>query len=336
MSSNHTTCQPGVPVPVFYPRIFLALTFLLLAGVQATAQSYVSGTGDDANTCGSADPCRSFTRALAVTPAAGTVTALAGDYEPFQINRAVSIRAAAGATPRIRLAAGAAAGIAIMIFLPRGDYVWLDGLHLVNEVSDSTQVGIDWFTPAEALLVTNCAIEGFGNGITFEAGGYLAVDQCIIRGAPTTFPPPDYAFPEGILLFSRSAGDPVYAEINGSSISRFSNSGLWAADNSHATLRDCNLTDNLTGVLASPLFGSSGLPPRGSRGEVTVEGCYIFRNGTGMATYKAYAGTGPNLIRLRDSYVYYSAGSSWVGFVCDLGANSFYGNGFHDPLPACP
>jgi hypothetical protein len=60
MSSNHTTCKLRVPFPVFYSRIFLALAFLLPAVIQATAQSCTSRTGDDANTCVIADPCRSF------------------------------------------------------------------------------------------------------------------------------------------------------------------------------------------------------------------------------------------------------------------------------------
>lgn len=138
----------------------------LLCASAAFGQTFVSGAGSDANTCGAGDPCRTLTRALAVTPPYGDVAVYAGDYEPFRIRRGVTIRAAAGATPRIRLAASAATREAISIALPSGDYAWLDGLTVVDESGGRTQ-GIYSHGPAIALLLTNCWIEGFETGLRF-------------------------------------------------------------------------------------------------------------------------------------------------------------------------
>jgi hypothetical protein len=113
-------------------------------------RTFVSGTGSDTNPCSLSAPCRTFTRALTQTTPSGEIIVLSSaDYGAVNITQSVSIINTsnfAGIT-----AGGGGNGIAINT--KANDSVTLRGL----------------------------TIDGAGtgsNGIFFNVGGNLTVDQC--------------------------------------------------------------------------------------------------------------------------------------------------------------
>ena len=72
--------------------LFFTLMVTTLAQAQA-ARTWVSGNGNDFNTCTTtAAPCRTFTGALAKTAAGGEISVSApGDFGPVTINKAITI-----------------------------------------------------------------------------------------------------------------------------------------------------------------------------------------------------------------------------------------------------
>jgi hypothetical protein len=74
-----------------------------MAAIQASAQSYVSATGDDASPCTLSNPCRTVDQALSVTAPGGQVVITdSGEYPSFTVTRSVNVRAATGAVPRVK------------------------------------------------------------------------------------------------------------------------------------------------------------------------------------------------------------------------------------------
>src|SRR6185312_15813954 len=61
------------------------------ASAQAT-RTWVSGVGDDGNTCGRTDPCKTFAGAISKTAAGGTINCLdPGGYGSVTITKSISI-----------------------------------------------------------------------------------------------------------------------------------------------------------------------------------------------------------------------------------------------------
>ncbi|MGH6835118.1 MAG: right-handed parallel beta-helix repeat-containing protein [Methylocella sp.] len=133
-----------------------ALLAFGLSAAPAEAQAnrtFVSGKGTDRGACGFAAPCRSFAFALNQTNAKGEIDVLdPAGYGTVTITKAISL-----VNDGVGLAAIAApSGTAITITAGGGDSVHLRGL----------------------------TIDGFGsgsNGIQFNAGGNLEIENCVAR-----------------------------------------------------------------------------------------------------------------------------------------------------------
>jgi hypothetical protein len=71
----------------------LALSFCAMGlATAAQSQTWVSNTGNDVNACTISAPCKTFQRAVNVTPAGGQVGVLnAGDYGPVTITQSIRI-----------------------------------------------------------------------------------------------------------------------------------------------------------------------------------------------------------------------------------------------------
>jgi hypothetical protein len=116
-------------------------------------RTFVSGTGTDSGTCSRTAPCKTFDFALTQTAAGGEIDVLdPADYGPVTIPMAISIVNDGVGTAGIT----AGSGNAITIKAGATDSVHLRGL----------------------------TIEGLGtgtNGIKFNTGGNLAIENCVIR-----------------------------------------------------------------------------------------------------------------------------------------------------------
>jgi Right handed beta helix region len=131
---------------------------LLVCGVAAApAQAavnriFVSGTGTDSGTCTRTAPCRTFAFAITVTPAGGEIDVLnPAGYGAVTIDKAISIVNDGVGTAGIT----ASSGNAITINAGASDSVHLRGLTLTG-------------------LGTGA------NGILFNSGGNLAIENCVI------------------------------------------------------------------------------------------------------------------------------------------------------------
>jgi hypothetical protein len=136
---------------------------LLVASSPAPATSsrtFVSGTGTDSGACTTTDPCRTFAYALTQTAASGEIIVLgSAGYGTVTINKSVSI---------INISNFAGVTVASG-----------DGITIAAETTDS-------------VTLRGLTIDGGGsgsNGIVFNSGGSLTIDQCDVMnfvGGETT------------------------------------------------------------------------------------------------------------------------------------------------------
>jgi hypothetical protein len=169
----------------------LAATLIALGAASspafsAASRTFVSGAGSDTGTCPIATPCRTFAYALTQTAAAGEIIVLtSGGYGTVTITQAVSIiniSNFAGVT----VASGGA------------------GITINAGVSDS-------------VTLRGLTIDGGGagsNGIVFNSGAKLTIDQCdainfAILGPATETVSSCSQHPVAITLSSRTRRHPI-------------------------------------------------------------------------------------------------------------------------------
>lgn len=121
------------------------------ASAQAT-RTWVSGVGDDANPCSRTAPCKTFAGAISKTAAAGEIDCLdPGGFGAVTITKSITISCESGTAGVL------VSGTNAIIFQgAAADFLYLKGLD----------------------------IEGVGtgiNGILFNSGGLLHVEDCVIR-----------------------------------------------------------------------------------------------------------------------------------------------------------
>jgi len=131
--------------------LFLPVLASAPAHAQAT-RTWVSGVGDDANPCSRTAPCKTFAGAISKTAAAGEINCLdPGGFGAVTITKSMTISCEAGSAGVL------VSGTNGIIFSGAAtDYLFLKGLD----------------------------IEGLGtgiNGILFNTGGFLHVEDCVIR-----------------------------------------------------------------------------------------------------------------------------------------------------------
>src|ERR1700730_8398499 len=133
------------------PEMIIATLFSVPANAQAT-RTWVSGVGDDANPCSRTAPCKTFAGAISKTAPAGEINCLdPGGFGAVTITKSMTISCEAGTAGVL------VSGTNAIIFQGAStDYLFLKGLD----------------------------IEGLGtglSGIVFNAGGFLHVEDCVIR-----------------------------------------------------------------------------------------------------------------------------------------------------------
>jgi hypothetical protein len=149
----------------------LALAALLGAGSVAPAQAQLARTfvsaasGNDANDCNRLTPCRTFQRAHDNTLSAGEITVLdPGGYGAVAITKALSIINDGVGEAGVLVSGGTGINGGITVNAGDGDAVSLRGL---------TIKGIGF---------------GGGNGIVFNRGKSLTLENCVVRRMDGVFP----------------------------------------------------------------------------------------------------------------------------------------------------
>jgi hypothetical protein len=157
-------------------------------------RTWVSGMGTDSGACTRAAPCQTFAFALTQTAAGGEIDVLdPAGYGPVTVTKAISI-----VNDGVGVAAiGTSSGNGVTINAGAGDSVHLRGL----------------------------TIEGLGsgaNGILFNTGGNLAIENCIIRNFVTAGinigPSTLSSFSVSNTIASNNGGPGIYVGPNGSAV----------------------------------------------------------------------------------------------------------------------
>jgi hypothetical protein len=160
--------------------VTLVLSFLLPQFAHALAQrTFVASTGNDANACTLAAPCRSFGAAIAQVMPAGIVAVLdSAGYGPVDVNMSVSIIAPEGVYAGITVAP---TGFQSGVFISVGNFnVTLRGLTISGSNGDPDGILAE---NSGTLNVDSCIISNTARGIYVSASGplKLSVRDTVIR-----------------------------------------------------------------------------------------------------------------------------------------------------------
>ena len=246
---------------------YILLTFVAALPAMAGPRTFVSGLGNDANPGTREQPKRTFASALTVTDPGGEVVVLdpAGfASSTLTIDKSVSIVVPAGIFGGIRVTSGPAITVAAGV----GDTVVLRGLTLNNA-------------------------GGFTEGILFQSGRALHVENCIING---------FTSGSGISVHS-SAGESASLFVKDTICRRNSVGINWNAG--RGSLDHVRLEQNLYGLYAGRrvsiansvasgnthgLFGFGGL--------LNIEACLVANNVDSGITSSSFA-----IVRVSNSTV---------------------------------
>lgn len=269
-------------------------------------QTYVSVNGNDGNTgvgCPATAPCRSFGAALGVTSPYGEIVAMdSGDYAPVTITQSVTLKAAPGVDATIF----SPYGDGITITAGASDMVILRGLNL-NGLFFSWGSGIR-FTSGAVLKIENCNITHFENdGITMQAGGTVYIKDAEVTDVSV-----------GIRL--QSPTGLIHASIDGVHLEHGNYAGLFAGENSQATIRNSVLADNsYYGIIVGDYGGTT---------ELNVENCVVERSNYGIFASGGGGGSSATARVSHSAIVDNSTGLSSFGApILSYGNNRLAGNG---------
>jgi hypothetical protein len=262
--------------------LFAVLSFAP-ASAGASTRTFVSGGGNDKNSCSSEAPCRTFARAITQTDSGGEIVVMdSAEYGTVSIDRNITIDAANGVYAGVNVPPQKTG---INISSPTVTRVELRGLRIISQGADSTGIS---YSGAGFLYIENCIVDGFygftvnkGVGIAIRNAGYVFVKDTSLRNGSTGILAAQGGFGASITL------DQVRLEGNNFF-------GLHLYDKHIATIRNSVLSGNTSaGFLVEAQANSS---------ELNVEECLITRNGTGgKAT--GNGGSASGIVRISNSTV---------------------------------
>jgi hypothetical protein len=239
------------------------LSILFVSSAAAQVQrTFVSGGGNDSNPCSRAAPCRTFAQAISKTVTGGEVIVLdSAGYGAFTITQAVSIIA----PPGIYAGISVFSGDGITVNAGASDNVMLSGLTINNQGSNGNGVV---FNTGGTLRMEELHINGFNSsmqtaGLAFLGPGNLEVRDCAMQC-------------NGIcILVQPSSGTPM-AAIDFCKLEGSTAAGLSVQDGSQAAVRNSQASGNKTGTGFQAIAHAAGPV------ELNIENCLAFNNGDGI------------------------------------------------------
>jgi hypothetical protein len=172
------------PILTIAGAALLPLLLTVPASAQAT-RTFVSGVGDDANPCSRTAPCKTFAGAISKTSAGGEIDTLdPGGFGAVTITKAITL-ADEGVGEGGVLVAGTNG---ITISAGATDIIILRGLQIDGGPAGSSSLNGVKFNTGGALMIQNCAIRNFtggspnGYGIAFtpsSAASLLVTDTVV-------------------------------------------------------------------------------------------------------------------------------------------------------------
>ena len=257
------------------------MVFCLLVATSASAQVarvFLTGTGNDANDCtNQATPCRSLQGAVTQCPVNGEIIVLDnGGYGSANIMKSLTVNASAGVVAFIART--------ITVNIASTDKVVLRGLSMNGVVfGDSDGIAFD---AGGTLVVENSVIAGFGGaGISQAgAGSNLIVNNCEFRNNVVNGVTNSTVSDTN----SNTVVENSRFEYNGNGV----HAGIGAAN---VSVRNCVMANNAGGVVAE---SSSQTQPA----LIVVDSCTIAHNNQG--TEADAIGAGIATIRVTNSTIY--------------------------------
>jgi hypothetical protein len=236
-----------------WTKVFAWVLMLMTGASLAQAQSlrtWVSGVGDNANTCDRTAPCRTFSGALSKTTAGGEISVLdSGSFGPVTITQAVTI---SGTGHLTSILAPGTNGIVINAGV--SDVVILRDLS-INGVGTGLN-GIRYLA-GKRLLIDNVTISGFttrGIEVSLAASSSVIAKDTTITDAPT-----------GIRITTTSG--IALATLNNVHLHGLTN-GLEAAANSRVSITRSVISNN----------SSNGILASSAASQINLENCLVALN----------------------------------------------------------
>lgn len=248
---------------------FFAFSLALASAARALPQTYVAMSGNDANPCSFASPCRTFKEALSKADAGGEIIALeTGIYGVVSITKAISIIAPPGVHAAIAPQANV---IAVSVQAGAQDVVVLRNLSISGI---GVNRGVDFKSGAE-LHVENCVIKGFNIGLFLGAPSLSYVKDTTIRNVG-----------DGIRVSTASGEAKAFIEH-----CRFEgySEGVAAINNAHVVIRDSTLLGRSRDFNVT-LGGIVAAPTSGPLTTIVVENCLVSNNHFGILALPNGAG----------------------------------------------
>jgi hypothetical protein len=262
----------------------------------AFGQTWVSGTGSDANPCTRTAPCLTFQHAASVTQDQGTLNVMdRGDYGTVILTRDITIDGGNLASNT----AGSSAGI--IVSAGAGQVVQIRNLSLVGSGSTSP-TGVS-FVSGGQLILDNVKVSGFATCVSVAPGGSGYVDLVIKNSSI------NYCTSNGISI--ATSGPSITAQISNTSVS-YATTGL-SATAGRISLRDSTISS------PSIVSGNYGIYVSGA--DVMVDNCQITRYSYGIIAF-----TSVQISRSTFNYNSTAVLAETVDAVISLGNNSFFLN----------
>lgn len=247
-------------------RLGMAIATLFLSAASlfaASAHTWVSATGSDANTGTAAKPYADFATAVANTAAGGIVSVLGpGDYGPVTITQSITIDGTgggsigfAGAGEGIYIDPSVASTIVLRNLAVDGGGTGSDGIFIASTVPVAVNVVID-----------SCQIEGFtqiGVGLGSEGPEYVVIRNTVITGGTL-----------GVRTFqSNPIGTPNdHVSLDHVTIQGATTAGVFTRDG-NVDISNSNIVQSLVGIQAD------------SSATLSVESTMITSNTNGVCIY---------------------------------------------------
>ena len=313
-------------------RLSFCLGLLLILGLSAAPahaqlnRTWVSSTGNDANTCAQASPCATFNGAHFKTNAGGEINCVdSGSYGSVDINKSISIicegvvgGVLAGGSFGIRISGGA------------NDVVHLRGLDI--EGLGTGAVGVAFLSGA-ALHIENCRIRDFNNSGSFGFGIFFTPNAAAELYVTDTTISHNGSATGGGILVTAAAGSTSKVVINRSDVQN-NTTGIKADGGASGAGGVINMTVSDTASVGNTQNGIVGTTTAGgSAAVIMVDRAKASHNAVG---YGIIADGPKTFITFGASSIAgnaFGVGTSNGGTLLSYGTNQIYGNSV-DGTPA--
>jgi hypothetical protein len=311
--------------------VVLSMMFASLAHAQAS-RTWVSGVGDDANSCTRLAPCKTFARAFNQTAIGGEIDAIdAGENGtlnngapgPLVISKSITIDGTQGGGFASIMLDTASTGPAIAITAAKTDVVTIRNVS-INGKAGTGDNGIV-INSAGTVHIENCVVSGtIGSGISDVRTGsandvfYLYIKDTIVRNGRA----------RGIWITPQTSGVFVIASLTNVRSQDNADNGVELTSGTYATLDHCTITGNRRdGVFVRGNPAGGGTEGTASAASAHIDSTNSSNNGSATGA-GFHAGNG-GFIRLSTSTAYDNTTGLQIdggGSIRSYGNNRISGN----------